>query len=122
VVSKAKLYTTLDSLEEELEARIVPHLETAAEGNNHLVFCVTDFNPFPALKHQTDATTEELVVLGRQILLLKNKLGESSEGSIAERICWYCRKWADTKNNYRGAAQGLAQQFLEEIFEARKRT
>ncbi len=115
MVSKAKLYTKLDSLEAELEERLVPHLEKAATGENDLVFCVPAFNPFKVLKSKTDIEMGELVELGSQILLLKNKLGELSEGSIAERICWYCREWGNLENHHRGSAQGLAKQFLDEI-------
>lgn len=115
MVSKEKLYTRLDLLEAELEQRLIPHLEKAALGNNDLVFCVVGFNPFPELKYRTDKITEELVDMGSQILALKNKLGEPSEGSTAERICWYCREWGDTENRNRKTAQGLAKQFLEDI-------
>ncbi len=54
VVSKAKLYSKLDSLEAELEEGLVPHLRDAANGENDLVFCVTAFNPFRELKNRTD--------------------------------------------------------------------
>ena len=119
MVSKSKLYAQLDSLEQELEERLIPHLEKASKGKNNLVFCVSDFNPFQKLKSLTDSETEDLVGLGSQILTLKNKLGESSEGSIAERICWYCREWGNTGNHHRSSAQGLATQFLEEIKNSR---
>ena len=118
MVSKAKLYTQLDKLEEELRERIVPHLEKAASGQNDLVFCATDFNPFPLLKSSTDVQTDSLIQLGRQILGLQEKLGESSAGSIAERICWYCRKWGDTDDGHGKTAQGLAREFLQEIMQA----
>ena len=121
MVSKAKLFTKLDLLETELKERLIPHLEKSAHGENDLVFCVTGFNPFKELKSQTDKVTEELVELGAQILTLKNKLDEQSEGSIAERICWYCREWGHTKNHHRGHAQSLATQFLQEIKKANKK-
>ena len=120
MVSKEKLYTKLGLLEVELEERLIHHLEKAAIGNNDLIFCVVGFNPFPKLKSRTDVVTEELVDIGAQILALKNKLGVPSEGSIAERICWYCQEWGktqkgNTENNLRKKAQELAKQFLEEI-------
>lgn len=115
MVSKAKLFTQLNALESELEEKIVPHLEQAAEGKNDLIFCVADFNPFPELNSRTDEKTEALVNTGSQILALKSKLGESSESSLAERICWYCREWGNIENKHRKSAQGLALQFLEEI-------
>lgn len=115
MVSKAKLYTQLDSLEDELGARIVPHLENAVNGRNDLIFCTTDFNPFPELKSKTDKETDELIQLGRQILALREKLGEPSAGCIAERICWYCRQWGDTHDSHRKSVQALAQAFLQEI-------
>lgn len=115
MVSRAKLYSQLDGIEDELQSRLVPHLEQAASGGNELVFCVSDFNPFPALKFRTDANTEDMIQLGRQILALREKLGESSVGTLAERLCWYCRKWGDTQDNHRKAAQGLAVDFLEEV-------
>ena len=122
MVSKAKLYTQLDSLETELEEKLIPLLEQAVEGKNDLVFCVESFNPFPELNSQTNKKTEVLVNIGRQILALKNKLGEPSEGSIAERICWYCREWGNLENNNRKSAHGLAKQFLEEIENERAKT
>ena len=75
MVSKAKLYAQLDSLEDELRARIVPHLENAVNGRNDLIFCTTDFNPFPELKSKTDKEADELIQLGRKILALRKKLG-----------------------------------------------
>ena len=115
MVSKAKLYSQLDRLEEELRSRVVPHLENASRGKNDLVFCTSDFNPYPELKSRTDKETDDLIQLGRQILALKEKLGESSEGSIAERLCWYCRQWADTKDSHRKSVKALALAFLQEI-------
>ncbi len=115
MISKAKLYSRLDQMETELRERLIPHLEDAAAGKNDLVFCVPDFNPFQQLRFKTDTTTGELVKLGRQILGLRGKLGEPSDGTIAERICWYCRKWGDTSDSQENAAQGLAKEFLEEV-------
>jgi hypothetical protein len=115
MVSKEKLYSQLDRMEAELRERIVPHLKAAAAGENNMVFCSTDFNPFPALKFSTNAETDSLIQLGRQILALREKLCESSEGTIAERICWYCRKWGDTGASHRTSAQGLADEFLQEM-------
>ncbi len=115
MVSKAKLYAQLDKMEDELKLRIVPHLENAAKGKNDLVFSTTEFNPFPHLRFEADSETESLIRLGRQILGLREKLGEDASGTIAERICWYCREWGNTDNHHGKAAQGLALQFLEEI-------
>lgn len=118
MVSKAKLYSQLERMEDELRAQLVPHLEQAANGNNDLVFCVADFNLLPEMKSNTDSKSEELIKLGRQILALREKLGEPSEGVIAERICWYCRKWSDARGSYRKAAQQLAKEFLTEVLDA----
>jgi len=115
MVSKAKLYTKLDLLEEKLRELLIPHLKSAAAGKNDLVFCVTAFNPFSELKYKTDKLTEELIDMGSQILSLREKLGEPSDGTIAERICWYCREWGNTKNSHRASGAGLAKQFLAEI-------
>lgn len=115
MVSKVKLYSRLDVLEDQLEESLLPHLRNAAAGNNDLIFCVRAFNPFRELKHRTDKLTEELVEIGSQILSLREKLGESSDGTIAERICWYCREWGNTENHHRASGPGLAKQFLAEI-------
>lgn len=115
MVSKSKLYSKLDDLEIELKERLVPHLEQAAAGNNELAFCVTGYHSFKQLKLQTDKTMAELVDIGAQILSLKEKLGEPSDGSIAERICWYCHEWSSTGNQYRKSAPELAKQFLSEL-------
>lgn len=121
MVSRSKLFMQLDALETELMDKIVPHLKAAANGDNDLVFCVQRFNALNELKTKTDKTTENLVNLSTQILALKNKLGESSEGSIEERICWYCREWGNCSNARHGDAQALAKQFLQEIEEIEKK-
>ncbi len=115
MVSKSRLYAQLDALESELKESLIPHLETAANSDNDLVFCVQQFNPFNELKSKTDKYTEKLINISAQILALKNKLDEPFEGSIAERICWYCREWSNLENTHRKNAQGLAKQFLKEI-------
>lgn len=115
VVSKAKLYSRLDSLEAELEDGFVPHLRNAANGENDLVFCVSAFNSFRELKNHTDKKTEEFIEIGSQIISLRDKLGEPYAGTIAERICWYCREWANKDNHQRKSGTALAKQFLAEI-------
>lgn len=115
MVSKAKLYSKLDLLEIQLKQSLVPHLNEAAQGENDLVFCVPAFNPFRELKNSTDDLTAELVEIGAQILSLRDKLGEPSAGTIAERLCWYCRQWSDTGNRYKVSGKELAKAFLLEI-------
>ncbi len=115
MVSKTKLYQQLDQLEQELVERLVPHLASAAEGNNPFIFCATGFNSVKAPSHKIDKVTDELVDMGAQILSLQTKLGEPSAGSPAERICWYCRKWNAVKTDQAKAARSLATQFLQEI-------
>ena len=115
MVSKSKLFAKLDALEIELQERLVPHLERAAAGENDLIFCVEGYHSIQELKSRSDEITTELVSLGSKILALKQKLGESSKDSVAERICWYCREWANYHNHHRKGARGLAQQFLDEI-------
>jgi len=115
MVSRSKLYTQLEALESELKKELIPHLEVAASGNNDLLFCVEQFNSVNKLKNNTDKVTEKLINVGAQILVLKNKLSEPCEDSIAERICWYCRVWSNAENSQRESTQGLAQQFLNEI-------
>ncbi len=115
MVSKGKLFSQLDALEAELEEKLIPHLQIAAEGKNDFVFCVSDFNPYSELKSKTDPLTEQMIHIGRQILGLKRKLGESSEGALAERLCWYCREWGNLDNQPRKNAQDLAKQFIDEF-------
>ena len=115
MVSNAKLYTKLDSLEAQLLESLVPHLLSAADGNNEFLFCVRPFNSSRKLKHRTDSLTEELIDIGSLVLSLREKLGESSEGTVAERLCWYCREWVALERRQSGAARVLAKQFLSEI-------
>ena len=115
MVSKSKLFSQLDALESELEEKFIPHLEKAAQGENDLVFCVSDFNSYTELKSKTDPLTEQMIHIGRQILTLKKKLGESSEGTLAERLCWYCREWSNSDNYLKPNVQELAKQFITEI-------
>jgi len=121
MVSKSKLYAQLDLLERDLRERIVPHLELAAAGENEFVFCVPDFSPYPERRSKTDPETEALVLSGRQILALREKLNEPSDGTIAERICRYCRKWSDGKDNRHVNGEALANAFLDEIACAKAR-
>ena len=115
MVSHTKLYTRPDALESELKEKLILHLKHAAIGNNDLVFCAEGYNQYLGFKHKTDKTTEELIDIGRQILSLKTKLNESSAGSIAERICWYCNEWGNSSNHHRNSAKTLARNFLAEI-------
>ena len=115
VVSKIKLYSKLDALEDHLKASLVPHLQIAAKGDNDLVFCVTVFNSVRELKNSTDTLTEELIEVGAQVLSLRTKLGEPSDGTIAERLCWYCRQWSGLDNGDKISSQVLAKKFLLEI-------
>ncbi|MEZ5556522.1 hypothetical protein [Haliea sp.] len=115
MVSKAKLYAQLDRLEDELEERLVMHLEAAATGANDFAFCATDFRAASRPNDRIDAEADALVHLGRRILTLREKLGESSAGTPAERLCWYCRKWGEAGDDGRRAARELASDFLQEI-------
>ncbi len=115
MVSKAKLYSRLDHLEDQLRDSLVPQLRQAAAGNNEFIFCVKAFNEYRDLKDKTDKLTEELIEIGSQVLLLRDKLGESSHNTIAERICWYCREWSNQKHYQKSLAAALAKQFLAEI-------
>jgi acyl carrier protein phosphodiesterase len=113
VVSKAKLFTQLDDLESILETNTLAHLHLAIITNNELVFCAADFITSRELRNKVDKETESLIILGRQVLALQEKLGECSKGSIAERICWYCREWSHPNTRLSGIQ--LAQHFIDEI-------
>lgn len=115
MVSNVRLYARLDELEDQLRLKIVPHLREATAGKNDLIFCVKEFNPFRNLKGRTDKQTEECIDLGSQILSLRSKLGEPTQTTIAERICWYCREWANTAHRHNLSGVNLAKQFLAEI-------
>jgi len=115
MVSNVKLYSKLDILETELRVQLMPHLKNAAAGRNGYIFCVKQFNKKPSLKVQTDKLTEELVETGAQILSLRAKLGEPTEGTIAERICWYCREWCKIENHNNTLGANLAKRFLVEL-------
>ena len=115
MVSKSKLFTRLDALEIELRERLIPHLELAKTGDNDLIFCVKGYHSIQEFKSYSDKTTSELVAIGSQILTLKDKLGESSNGTIAERVCWYCREWGASGKLDSKQTRNLASQFLNEI-------
>ncbi|MFT7307262.1 MAG: hypothetical protein ACI9P7_002534 [Candidatus Azotimanducaceae bacterium] len=105
-------------LEAELKDSLVPHLRNAVDGNNDFVFCVKTFNELREFRDRADEVTEELIEIGSQILSLREKLGEPTDGTIAERICWYCRQWSKTQNHQSASSEGLARQFLAEIEKA----
>ena len=115
MIARARLYEQLDQLEVDLKEKLIPHLQRAVNGDSKLIFCVRDFNQKTEYKKMTDAHTEDLISIGRQILTLKKKLGESSENTIAEKICWYCRKWGEDPKSNQQTTQVLAKQFLKEI-------
>ena len=118
MVSKGKLYATLDNLEAELRGRISPHLTNAVNGVNDLVFCAKQFITSRELKGQTDKITEELIEIGSSIIALREKLGEPNDETIAVRICWYCRQWNNSQSLQRNKSSlsvVLAKSFLEEI-------
>jgi hypothetical protein len=120
MVSKAKLYIQLDRLQDELCERIIPHLQNAAKGNNALIFCTLAFNSIRKLQPEADQETEKLIQLGRQVLALSDKLGVVTKNSIAERLCWYCRKWEHGNDTESCSSQILAQTFLQEIINAKE--
>lgn len=115
MVARSKLYEQLDQLEGELERKLIPHLQHAANGDNDYIFCVEQFNPFKKYRENTDKVSESLVNLGAQILSLRKKLGESSENTIADKICGYCHQWNECVQTEEKCARQLAQQFLDEI-------
>ncbi len=115
MVSRAKLYEQLERLEIELKQDLVPHLKVAASGQNEYIFCVSDFDKSMEDKNNNDALTERLIHIGRQIIALRNKLGESDDNSIAVKICQYCREWSARHHSNDVNAQVLANRFLQEI-------
>jgi len=50
MVARSKLFTQLDSLEAELDEKLIPHLEEAAKGRNEYVFCAKSFVPHVSLQ------------------------------------------------------------------------
>jgi len=115
LVSNSKLYVKLDALESELLSRLIPHLKTAAQGGNEYALCATGYHHFAKPVINADPTMNELVSLGAEILRLKQKLDEPSVGSIAERLCWYCREWGKNQRPGTPSTQSLAKAFLSEI-------
>lgn len=115
MVSRAKLYRQLDALELELAEQLSAHLGVAAAGDNDFIFCVAEFSSTAGVNDQPDRTTEQLIVLSRRILALHEKLGESSQGTPAERLCWYCQQWSRETDPREKLARSLARQFLAEI-------
>jgi hypothetical protein len=119
MVTSTKLYSRLDALEAELREVFMPHLRSASEGKNDLIFCVNTFNSFRDLKDKTDKVTEESIDISSQILSLREKLGEPTQGTIAELICKYCRKWSSTKKYHKSFGTDLAKKFLAEVEDER---
>jgi len=115
MVSKAKLYAQLDRLEEELEEKLIPHLEEAIKGKNEFIFCAKNFVAQVSLRKNADPLTQALIDLSSKILSMRDQLGEPTEGCAAERICIYCGKWGNVKDRHRNLGQELAVQFLAEI-------
>jgi hypothetical protein len=122
MVSRAKLYAQLEALELDLEGELMPHLKKAADGDNDLVFSAHGYSSFTKTNGRSDKITESLIAIGAQIISLKLKLGESSENSIAERICWYCNEWGGFDSRHQKSAKALAQQFLQEIEDRKTET
>jgi len=115
MVARSKLYAQLDSLEEELDEKLIPHLEEAAKGKNEFAFCAKSFVPYVSLRKHADKLTAELIELSSDIFYLREKLGESLDKTNAGRLCEYCEQWGKLKDRHRNSAQELAIQFLKEI-------
>ena len=115
MVARSKLYLQLESLENELREKLISQLQLAINGEDNSIFCVDKFNKHKEWKEHCNKRSEYLVDLGAQILTLRKKLGESSENTIAEQICEYCRLWNDNVNTDPKCAQIIAKQFLDAI-------
>lgn len=115
MVARSKLYAQLDSLEEELDERLIPHLQEAAKGKNEFLFCAKRFVPHASLRKHADKITAELIELSSDIFYLREKLGESLDNTNAGRLCDYCEEWGNLSDRHRNSAQDLAIRFLKEI-------
>ena len=60
---------------------------------------------------------ESLLNLIDEILKLRRKLGEPTEGTLGVRFREYCVTYANTANEHRRGPIKLAKQFLQEIEE-----
>ncbi len=115
MVARSKLYAQLDSLEGELDEKLMPHLEEAAKGKNEYIFCAKSFVPYVSLRKHADKLTAELIELLSDIFYLREKLGEPLDNTNAGRLCEFCEKWVNLTDRHRNSAQDLAIQFLKEI-------
>ena len=115
MVARSKLFTQLDSLEAELDEKLIPHLEEAAKGRNEYVFCAKSFVPHVSLRKHADKLTAKLIELSSDIFYLREKLGEPLENTNAGRLCEYCDQWGKLKDRHRNSGQELAILFLTEI-------
>ncbi len=115
MVARSKLYAQLDSLEDELDEKLIPHLEEAAKGKNEYIFCVKSFVPYVSLRKHADKLTAELIELSSDIFYLRDKLGESLDNTNAGRLCDYCEQWGKLTDRHRNSAQDMAIHFLKEI-------
>lgn len=115
MVARSKLYAQLDSLEEELDERLIPHLVEAAKGKNEFIFCAKSFVSYVSLKKKADKVTAELIELCSEIFYMRDKLGEPLENTNAGRLCEYCEEWGKLVDRHRNSAQDMAIKFLKEI-------
>jgi len=115
MVSKTKLYDKLDLLEAQLQKDMIDHLTQAIKHEDEFIFCVSTFSSRRWLKKHSNKKMEQSVTMGAHILTLKEKLNETVTGSIAERVCWYCREWNRTHDENTPMGVFLAKQFLTEI-------
>lgn len=115
MVARSKLYAQLDSLEEELDEKLIPHLEEAAKGKNEFIFCAKSFVSYVSLKKKADKVTAELIELCSEIFYMRDKLGEPLENTNAGRLCEYCEEWGKLVDRHRNSAQDMAIKFLKEI-------
>ena len=115
MVARTKLYAQMERLEDELKIKLIIQLKRAVNGDNDQIFCAQRFSSHKQGKGRTDSQTDYLVDLGAQILVLKKKLDEPTENTIAEKICWYCRQWNEAGQSDASIVQNMAQQFLQAI-------
>jgi len=112
---REKQRARLSAIETELQRRLVDALKRVARGEDSLFFTTAEFNPFNLPAHMLPKGSTELSELALESLRLRESLGDSPNGSVAEMFRASLREASATADHNRLGPARLAAKLLDEL-------
>jgi len=112
---REKQRAQLSTVEAELRRRLIDSLKLVARGEDSLFFTTAEFNPFGLPTHMLSKTSAELSELAAEALQLRDLLGESPSGSVAEMFRGALREAADVADQNRLGPARSAMKLLDRL-------